>query len=430
MGKRRKVNTLQDFFSAPDERPEDAVYFERISGYHPEIREFLRKFYTAAASNGVAAEGGIQNPDNSQLSFYAETMGNDFRMEGDFVRDQMGKWLPRLTTEQKDTLASAICETLEELHRAGKNEGSLKNVFVKFMCWLYYRFEPLFHSRSAAQVPKILYEGELSHHALLLLNILSSCGTDIVLLETDGDEAYRKLDPDNRFSEHFEIQDPQEFPAGFSLSVIRKEIQEQQERERLLGPAPCFRACTNTWMAGNVLQEIRKQPQLRGDDPTEYYNVFCRIRGVEDKVSYESELYRLQLDLKTASRKTVIVSNSIQAPTVEEFARIKRGNYQNAGQVVQGLVNNIQIDGQPELEQILRRAFTEAVLDEGEQPDQILGRLATEAACCLCWLKRYQKTLFSDWRMPDVGCFLYLGGCRNLSEALFCRFLAKHRSML
>ena len=27
------------------------------------------------------------------------------------------------------------------MQRAGKTEGMLKNAYIKFMCWLYYKFE-------------------------------------------------------------------------------------------------------------------------------------------------------------------------------------------------------------------------------------------------------------------------------------------------
>ena len=33
--------------------------------------------------------------------------------------------------------------------------------------------------------------------------------------------------------------------------------------------------------------------------------------------------------------------------------------------------------------------------------------------------------LFSNWKMPEISCFIYMGGCKNDNEALFVKFLAR-----
>lgn len=44
------------------------------------------------------------------------------------------------------------------MQRAGKTEGMLKNAYIKFMCWLYYKFERIVNLLGENSVPKILYE--------------------------------------------------------------------------------------------------------------------------------------------------------------------------------------------------------------------------------------------------------------------------------
>ena len=425
MRKRLKVNTLRDFFSAKEKRPDGAVFFERICEYNSEIRVFLREYYAAAMAGGIVIEKGLKNPVNSQLSYYTEVLGTDFRLDKAFIYRQVNRWLPRIDDRQCDNLSSAITEALSDLKNTGKNDYALKNAYIKIMCWLYYRAEPLFSYMGGVDTPKILYDGMLSQHGLMLLSILSACGCDIVLLELQGDADYLKLDPESRASHLFRCEDMKEFPADYGIETIRKDLQEAQEQERLLGPAPQYGPVTNIWLTGDIFQDIQKDPQFRGDDPKRFYNAFCRVRGVEDKADYESKLYKFQLELKKRGRKILILNDAIPIPSVEEIAKIHRENYRSAAEIAAGLAVNIQVNGKPELEHVIRRAFIEIIMEKGSGENPKLGRLSTSAVYLLCWLERYRSVLLTGWQMPDVSCFIYLGGCRDENEALFCRFLAK-----
>lgn len=54
-----------------------------------------------------------------------------------------------------------------------------------------------------------------------------------------------------------------------------------------------------------------------------------------------------------------------------------------------------------------------------------LHRLLNKAVYLLCWIKRYQGRLFQNWKLPKVGCFIYMGGCKDANEALFMKYLAR-----
>ena len=73
----------------------------------------------------------------------------------------------------------------------------------------------------------------------------------------------------------------------------------------------------------------------------------------------------------------------------------------------------------------MRKAFVDVILEESKREGENLNKLTNKAVYLLCWLKRYMSQLFSNWKQPDVGCFIYLGGCRNINEALFMSFLAR-----
>lgn len=63
------------------------------------------------------------------------------------------------------------------------------------MCWLYYKFERIVNQLGENELPKILYEGDISNYELMLISILSNAGSDVVLLQYHGDAGYLKSDP-------------------------------------------------------------------------------------------------------------------------------------------------------------------------------------------------------------------------------------------
>ncbi|MDE6983404.1 MAG: hypothetical protein K2O99_02550, partial [Lachnospiraceae bacterium] len=136
-----KIKNLNDFFLERDSRPGRGVYFYRINGYTDAVGQFIQKYYEAARLSGVVIEGRIPNPDEKNLAYYEEIMGMDFRMSPDFVVQSLRKWLPRMNDYQRGTVARSLFETLDTLRKSGKNENMLKNAYIKFMCWLYYKFE-------------------------------------------------------------------------------------------------------------------------------------------------------------------------------------------------------------------------------------------------------------------------------------------------
>ena len=143
----QKINKLEDFFLDLDKRSQRGVYFYRINGYTKEVAELIREYYLQASTLGMVIEGKLQNPDDKNLAYYEEIMGMNFSLNGDFLAKSLKKWLPFLTDIKVRDLASAVYECLEDLKKAGKNENILKNAYIKFMCWLYYRFSRVLEFR-------------------------------------------------------------------------------------------------------------------------------------------------------------------------------------------------------------------------------------------------------------------------------------------
>ncbi len=424
MFERKMIRNLEDFFVELNKRADRAVYFYRVNGYNEAVRDFICRYYEEARTSGVIIEGRIPNPDEKNLSFYEEMMGMEFQMSTGFIGASLKKWLPRMNDYQRNNVAASIYDTLDAMRREGKNENMLRNAYIKFMCWLYYKFERIVNRIGSQKIPKILYEGSVSNYELKLLAILASAGCDIVLLQYDGDGSYLKFDPQSKLSFELQLPGMGKFPEKFCLKQLRDEMKNRQNMERLYGGKPTYTNCTNAWIEGKGLSDITKEIQARGTDSHVYYNCFCRISGVEDKLLYMNMLYQFRLELKQNHRKLVIVDKEIPQPSPEEINGIHRKNYQNQEQMLMDLSNNIKYHANIELQKLMNRAFMKIMLGEAEKSGMSLNRLTGKAVYLLCWLKRYQAELFGSWRMPEIGCFIHMGGCKNEGEALFLRFLS------
>lgn len=425
MFEHKKIKQLNDYFTALGDRSEKCVYFGRINGYNSRIEDFIIRYYEAARAGGVVVEGKIPNPDEKKLAYYEEILGNSFQLDRRFILDSLKKWLPGMNESQRNSLSEAIFRCLLELKNSGKNDNMLKNSYIKFMCWLYYRFERVISRLGDNDAPKILYEGNISHYELMLISILSSAGCDVVLLQYDGDSSYKTLDPCQKYSDEIKLADTQPFPKGYCLKSVRESIQRKNSRQKLCGDSSAPLNCTNVWIKGKPFEDVLVPAVKRGTDEKLFYNSFFKITGVEDKITYLNELYRFRLELKNTKRKLLIIENKIPQPSADEVGYIKRKNYQNIDQLLTDMVVNLNFIANLEMQSIVRRAFVNILLEEAELPEQNMNKLVNKAIYLLCWLRRYYDDLFAGWTMPLVACAIYLGGCKNNNEALFMRFLSR-----
>lgn len=420
------ANNFDDFFTTVSQRGGKHTYFYRVNDYAETVKNLITKFHELAMQNGVVIEGGIQAPSQNNLAYYTEMMGTDFKPTVAFMDAGLKKWLPRMNDVQRHDVAMALLSTFQDMLRAGKNESIIKNTYIKFLCWLYYKFERVLNQLGNNELPKIIYEGSISNHELLLLSILAKAGCDILLLQYKGDEAYLKIDPQSALSTPLLISDGQPFPADFNLKTLRATMQKEKTSIRLYGALPSLTMCTNAWIERQRGFEIIKEPTLmRGKEATFVYNAFVRINGAEDKYIYADQLYRMQQDLKNAKRHLVIVNGKIPCPTPDEINGIKRGNYANTEQLIANISQNITYGNNNELQKLMRKAFVDMILEESQKENANINRLSSKAVYLLCWLKRYSQQLFSNWKQPEIGAFIYFGGCKNDNEALFLKMLAR-----
>lgn len=414
---------LDLFFVPLANRLGQNVFFCRIDGYSPAVAAFLRQYWKAARQSGVVIENRIPNPDNNQLAFLAEMLGTDFQMNQNFLSARLKKWLPRLSGRQNGAVAAVLFDLLQDMLRHGKSENILRNTYIKFMCWLYYKFERVVSSVGGEQPPKILYDGELSQYELQMLVLLSRVGADIVLLERNGDRHYQSLDPQSAFSFLYQAPGLSTFPADFSIAALQAESNRELRRQRLYGPPPSRLPCTNAWMQQPSWKEILTAPAARGTDDRFFCNVFIAQSGVEDPLTFSDELYTFHQSLRNQQRRVCIVNGGIPVPGNEEITAVHRGQYADLTQLAADLSRNIRFPGSADLERLMRRAFLDIILQEDTGVS--LQKKVNQSVYLLCWLKRYQNTLFARWKLFEIAVFILFGRCTSHYEALFLRLLAR-----
>ena len=425
MFKRANLHKLNDYFIPLSSRAQRGMYFCRIAKNSNEVTAFIKNYYDTARRGGVVIDGRIPNPTPQNLEYFDEMMGNDFQLDQNFLSVKLKKWLPRMSDTQRETVVTAIFSTLQDMQKNGKNENMLRNAYMKYMCWLYYKFERIVNQLGGETPPKILYDGTISNYELQLLVVLSRAGADIVLLEREGDDAYIQLDAKSEYSQLYQEATMTAFPDYFNLKWIQSEMVKQVNRQRLYGTLPSVQNCTNAWMQKAELAQVLTPVRNRGTDDTFFYNSFLIQYGMEEKLTYSNDLFAFYKNLKNEQRKICVVNKEIPVPTMEEIATIKRGNYANIDQMVLDLSQNIQYSANIELQRLMIKSFVDVLLEESEKQNANVLKLTNKAVYLLCWLKRYQKILFQNWKMPEISVFILFGNCASENEKLFLQLLSK-----
>lgn len=466
MLKRLQLNQFEDFWTPLATRPQPGTYFCRAAGYSPALEQFVEQALQKRTQIPMRLTGKLQNPDGGQLAYLRETLGDDFACDPAFFDTQLKKWLPRLSDTQRANLAGSMHQTLLSLRTQGKNDNMLRNAYIKFLCWMYYRFEQLLHRLGQDPLPKILYDGTLSAHELQLFCVLADAGCDIMLIEPKGDSNYHTLDPQSKESTLCAFAGQQPFPADFSLEERMKHYRPPQaarpaptpsrptQPPRPTRPAPrptptpsasrpaqpsrpaprpsrtpaelfpnAPVIAVNTWLSGDLMADSLRDPAERGPEKAYIYNMFVRILGVSDKSSYTRDLFLWRKKLEDTGRH-VTVLEELPIPTPDETAKVAQCNAQSAAQVIAGLLPMLQPTANAKLDAAAGRALVE-LLTEMEKANESPMRIKNRAVYVICWFNRYFRTLFEGYTSGKLPVLLYFGICRTAFEAMFLRFLAR-----
>ncbi len=246
---RVNARTPEDFFVPAVKRAPVGACFIRVTECNDEILDMIWRCHEAAAARGVILDGGLSNPIDLQLRYYRDVLGDAFEANYDFVLSSLQKWVPRTQDRVRRDLATAIMAEIDNLRRSGKSDGIIRNIYIKWMCWLYYSFGRLTPFLGQEDLPKALvFGGEPGVHALTMLKIICSVGTDILMVDNSSGGKYEKLDPGDEISQHLAVPGGKPFPADLTLKKLRAErsarsappaaAPRQQIRQPVPSPVP------------------------------------------------------------------------------------------------------------------------------------------------------------------------------------------------
>ena len=445
---------LDDLFTAYSKRTNKGAYLLRSFSYGKDIEGFLQKLIVNRSKYNVLFIDKFNNPDEQQLDYYESVLGLEFSNTRQFYENAFAKWLTRLNPAQKNTLIDSLEETFNMLLKSGKTESILKNIYVKFMCWFYYKLESILSSLGNDNFPKIIYTGNISYHELLLMHLLAESGCDIFLLINDI-ESYKKADGNHSLSHIFEDSNKLPFPNDFSAHYILNKLAKnntaaqqnspsnQQANKpnqsqisgssKITLPPNIPNVNTNAWLYTTVessknlaatpleiLNAFLKPEGERGDGNT-IYNLFIRINGIWDRTTSVKDLFSWQKKLSQNGRN-IIEINKIDIPSMQETQNIPRFNITSKEDIVAGIYPVLQKTSVPRLNNIIYKAFYDVIMNDDEDK---LNRLNNKAIYLAVWFNRFAGRLYANYKDDNnMPVFIYFGGAKSNFECIFLKFLS------
>lgn len=420
MFQRTHLNNFEDYFTTYKERTEKSVYFGRFTLWSLEVERMIERFAEETIQWGVCIQDKIGNPEEKHLSYYEEMMGMSYQLSVPFFIQELKRWLPRISEEKRQMIAESFYDILNGLARKGKNENMQRNAYIKYMCWLYYKFERLLQNFGNDKVPKLLYAGIPNEYEMLFLSVLSKAGCDILLVAVQGEEAYRKQDKESEYSENI-LVDGQSFPEQYSVLKVREQLIKKKNAPKIVQPVTEKIINTNTWIQGNPYEDVQQELKSRGSEERFFYNVFAGIYGVEESSGYYPELLKWKLKLESNQTEVLLVEESIKKPDYNEINSIRRGQYSGTEQLVSSLAPQI-VCKDKKAENYGKAAFLKVMEKIADLPIQKQQNRAIELVCLM---NRYLNALFGAGSHKAKKLFIYYGEIKTETEKLLLSALAK-----
>lgn len=288
-----KVTDLGSFFDKPNSI--------RFNGYCDELEDFLIKSYSKAKSCGCIFTDKLQNPSANNVEYLQNKLGVDFSLSQKFFLEKVEAWLPQLNSYQKQLLADSITKIFNELQSQGWNDSKLRNLYIKLMCWLYYKCMSFIGNLGSSTRPVIIYQGSYNTAELRFLELLAYSSCNVIVLDLSCDEnTYKTVDLAENCSRLYKFSNAKSFPSSWQVSNLEKVILEKARFEELLG----------TIKTKPIIMDIPKYEnsvfEVIQDCVTDNKVLRIQINGVDS--NYLSDLYNLKGRLKNS----IIVEGNVQ----------------------------------------------------------------------------------------------------------------------
>lgn len=414
MLKKIKIKNIYDYLKQIDARDEKGVYFYKITFYNKEIETFLKSFLNKVKENGLYIKDGLKNPDLNDINYIIKIIGNDFKIQQSFFEEKLKKWLPQLSIKENKDFSYLMYNTLEKLKEEGKNIDILRNVYIKFMYWSYYKFQYIikkYYESNGKELSKILFEGSITKYEALYLNIISQLGCDILILEYFENKNSKEI-------LNIELLPKNSFPEKFTLEKLMLEMNRE---ERLKNNILEEKKKNIKWMSQNIFEDVLKSILDRGKEKDISYSVFAKILGVEDINKFELDLLTFSLKIKEQEREFVLIENGINNPEYDEVIKIKKPQGDVKENILLNLTRDISFSSDVKKNKCIQSVFIKTMLEIEEEK---LQKFLNRTIIILCWLNRYLKLLKGNIK-KYYPIFLYYGSCNNINEQIFLKLLSK-----
>ncbi len=414
-----KLENNEDYFIPISNRKNRGTFFCRIIGFDKEHMLFFRRYQIETQKKGLYTRYPLHNPDNIEINYLFKVIDSNFEIDLDFITKAVVAYFNKTPYDKSQLFSKALYNTLLSIKEQGMTESVLKNAFVKIMCWTKKYFENLLKDLGADSPPKILFEGDITKLEVVFLHVMQVAGCDVLYLNFNSDESYKKVDNLNQYSTVKILGQIGEVDNHFStidlsqVKVIEELKQKTNDSTGLI--------ITNSWINENFMDVTCKSNSERGLLPSEkIYNIYGGIFGITERREYEDLLYNWKIGIENAGKTFILIEHRLVNPSIEEVKSIKHFQYNNKEQLIAGLALQIEKTIHDKTDQILQTSLFNT-LDSLNEP--VLSKLHNLGVKLLCWLKRYQKQLFSSEYKNKIPVFVYYGNCSE-TEALFFEMLS------
>ncbi|MCI8493808.1 YceG family protein [Anaerotruncus sp.] len=362
----------------------------------------LQAFYQLTRSEGLYILDGIDNPVESEITRFYNTVGERFAFTREFISRHITMWLGQVRPAQRDLLAAALAESLSLLKKQGSNDNIIRNAYIKFMCWLRSRFGPVLIKIGKPSPPKILFEGDISKYEALLLHALHLAGCDVVYVDFCSDASYQKADPTGTYSELVRGAILSMPPLHFAACAGGNAPPSARQRPEPPKSEPCpwehmaDQPCVNTWAGGTPPTEAVMRPASRRGGGL--YSLFAVWFGADERAEYRNRLFHLKAALDGSAKQWLLLDQNLSAPSVEETAPFRGIDKRGArGDLIRRLAERLA----PSCGQVRRLSVQRAFAQAMERvPIQDLVRLFNYGVRLACWITRYMDRLCAG-KTPD-----------------------------
>lgn len=406
-----------DYFTPLSKRDSKGVYFYRYIGYEDETLVFLKKYQESAEKRGIYFKESIQNPTDEEVKHCLNIIDGNFQLNMNYITKNNTFLIKKIGISQTNLLNEAIFEVLNNLNKKGINMSILKNTYMKFICWSS-RFQVLLTYLCKDEVPKVLYEGEISKYEVYMLQILSLVGCDVVYVNFNNEDSFIKYDNISKVIYGTKRGEPKKHFSKLDLNRVKVEETIDKELKKVTD-----KLVTNSWIKDDedFFEVLEKGNNLRGCllDPSKVYNLFIQYVGVDDPGLYNNRLLALKKSLEKENKPFVIIDKKIENPVMDEIPKINRTEFIDKESLTEIFLAHIVDNFSNTISSYIMKAFKEIVNELG---DNNLNKIYNFCVKTYCWLNRYKNILVYNSNV--IPLVVYYGEC-TVNEGYFLRALSK-----